>query len=175
MKRVLLIEDQLGFMSQDLLQVHGDLEITLAVRGDEAIDIFTTSKFDAVVLDLRLPVLDGFVVLQAIKKIEPNIPVVIISAWADQGRRKQAQALGAAAFFSKPPNFREVHRKLLELMAIRPRKRATDTIKLEEGQIELLAKHRRLAKLKEQAARMGINTPPEILTEIEDLENELAN
>lgn len=171
MKRVLLVEDQLGFMSQDLLQVHGDLEITLATRGDEAVDLFATNQFDAVVLDLRLPVLDGFAVLQAIKKIEPGVPVVIVSAWSDHERRRQAVTLGAAAFFNKPPNFRELHRKLLEVMAKQPSQRAT--VSLDSTHVELIAKHRRLHKLKEQAARMGISTPPEVLTEIEDLEIEL--
>lgn len=171
-KRILLVEDQLGFMSQDLLQVHGDMEITLATQGGEAVDLFAASKFDAVVLDLRLPVLDGFAVLRAIKKIEPNVPVIIVSAWGDQERRRQAQALGAVAFFNKPPNFRELHRKLLEVIAKRPSPRATVT--LDGDRVELMAKLRRLNKLKEQAARLGINAPPEVLTEIEDLEGELG-
>lgn len=173
MKRILLVEDQFGFMTQDLLQIYGDLEIVLATRGDEAVEVFAAHKFDAVVLDLRLPVLDGFIVLQAIRKIEPDTPVIIVSAWSDQDRRQRARELGAAAFFGKPPNFRDVHRKLLEVMATRPRQRPGDTIHLEGAQVELLAKHRRLNLLKEEAARKGIDTPPQVRIEIEDLEDEL--
>jgi CheY-like chemotaxis protein len=123
-----------------------------------------------VVLDLRLPVIDGFTVLEAIKKIDPNVPVVVLSAYGDRLTRERAAEGGAEAFFVKPPDYLKLHSKLLTLIAQRQK---FTTLQLSGHQAERLARMRRLMKLKEQAARMGISTPPEILTEIEDLEKEL--
>ena len=173
MKHLLLVEDQNPFISQEILQAYGSLEVTVSKRGDEAIELFAAGAFDGVLLDLRLPVLDGFIVLQAIKKIDPGIPVVILSSYYDKNIRGRAKLLQADAYFVKPPDYKRIHQKLIELMAIRQRDRLTTTIQLVGEKTEELAKFRRLMKLKEQAAKLGINTPPEILIEIEDLETEL--
>lgn len=175
MKRLLLVEDQHPFITQEILQAYGDLEIVTGKRGDKAIELFAAGNFDGVLLDLRLPVLDGFTVLQAIKKIDPETPVVILSAYHDKESRERATRLGAAAYFVKPPDYQKVHRKLIGLMALRRRDRLTQTIQLDVSQPEILAKYRRLIKLKEQAAHHGVDAPPEIKIEIEDLEAELED
>ena len=118
-------------------------------------------------------------ILEALKRIEPDLPVIVVSAWTDKGVRDQATLLGAAAFFAKPvKDWAKLHRKIIELIARREAARAgqsSQTIRLEGVQPEIMAKSRRLNKLREQAAVMGFRTPPEVLIEIEDLERELWN
>lgn len=145
------------------------MEITPAKRGDEAIETFANGSFDGVVLDLRLPIVDGFDVLAAIKKIDDTIPVVVLSSYSDRLTRERATELGADAFFVKPPDYLKLHSKLMSLIALRRR----DTMHFSGGHTEHLAKFRRLMKLKEQAAKVGINAPPELLIEIEDIEAEV--
>lgn len=170
MKRVLLVEDQNPFISEALLEAHGQVEVTLAKRGDLAVELFKARSFDGVVLDLRLPVLDGFEVLKAIKRLDPCVPVIVLSSYNDAKTRERATRLGVDAFFSKPPDYLKLHSRLLALIAQREAQGADPGL---AGDSEKLAKWRRLAKLREQAARMGISTPPEILIEIEDLEKAL--
>jgi len=172
-KNILLVEDQHYIISETILHSYGDLDITTVQWGNKAIEAFAAGKFDGVVLDLRLPVLDGFVVLQAIKKIEKRTPVIILSAFGDRPSRERAARLGADAFFVKPPDYRKLYNKLTELMALAHRDRMMRTNPFSEDESEKLAKYRRLWKLKQQAASMGLDTPPHIAIEIEDLEKEL--
>lgn len=169
MRAILLVEDQNPFISQTILEGYGFMEVTSVKRGDEAVEAFAAGHFDGVVLDLRLPVLDGWTVLTALKKIDDTIPVVILSAYGDRLSRERAEALGADAFFVKPPDYLKLHSKLMSLIALRRR----DTMTFNGGNTEHLAKFRRLMKLKEQAAKTGISTPPEIQIEIEDIEAEM--
>ena len=176
MKRVLIVEDQDPFITQALLEAYGGIKTIVSKRGDEAIELFSAGSFDSVVLDLRLPILDGFVVLQAIRKIEPDIPVIVLSSYGDKKTRERAAQLGASAFYNKPPDYLRVYNRLTQLMAAyitQKQLKEHQTIKMDGKQLEIMAKHRRLQTLKLQAARMGVQTPVHILIEIEDLEKEL--
>lgn len=176
MKRVLLIEDQWPFIAQGILEAMGGFTISYVQRGDRAIGLFLNNRYDLVLLDLRLPGLDGLSVLEALRRIEPDLPVIVVSAWTDKAVREQAMGLGAAAFFQKPPNWRAVHRKMGEVIARREAAAAgpRETREL-AGEASLrLARVRRLNLLKEKQALMGLSTPPEVLMEIEDLEKVLG-
>lgn len=174
MTRILLVEDNNGFIPQMLFKAYAGetTEIILAIRGEDAVRKLYDNDFDGIILDLQLPGVDGFAVLQAVQKIDPSIPVVILSANGHKANQERAKRLGAGGFFVKPPDHFKVWICLSGLIAKRQAGRLP-TQPLTAGNVERLAKHRRLLKLKEQAARMGINTPPEVLTEIEDLEAEM--
>lgn len=175
MKTILLVEDQYPVIPRDILVGMGGFEIEVARSGDKAMALLLQNNYDLVLLDLRLPGLSGLEILEALRIADPDLPVVVLSGWTDKKVRERCAALGAAAFFQKPANFRQLHRRIIELMAHRDaqRLRARETIRLDSGQAEELARRRRLMKLKEQKAAMGLSTPPEVLTEIEDIEGSL--
>jgi two-component system, response regulator, stage 0 sporulation protein F len=184
-KRILLIEDQHPYMVQGIIETQGKYRVDFVKTGTEAMGALLANRYDLVLLDLRLPGLHGLRVLEAIRHAEPDVPVIITSAFGDKKNREQAKLLGAAAYFTKPIDFRRLHQRMGEVIAqaenkqqTRPRPEfiegARETIRFTGEQAEQIAKMRRLLKLKEQAAQMGLNTPPHILTEIEDIEGELA-
>lgn len=173
MKSVLLVEDQNGFIPQAILESYGGMRITLVTRGDEAIEKLAGETFDGIILDLQLPGVNGFVILEAVKRIDPTIPVIVLSAFGDSKSRERAAGLGSSGYLVKPTDYRKLHDKMSGLMATRQAHRF-DTLTLTGSNAEKIAKMRRFQKLKEQAARLGIATPPEVLTEIEDLESEIA-
>ncbi len=95
-------------------------------NGVEAMDfLLTRNNFrnrgtdlpDFIVLDLNMPVMDGFTVLQEMKEYEQlkNIPVYILTTSRDEGHKKKCLALGCAGFFSKPPKVSELQ-KVIETM-----------------------------------------------------------
>lgn len=178
MKTILLVEDQNGFVPQAILESYGGMHVTLVTRGDTAIEQMAGQTFDGVILDLQLPGVNGFVVLEAVKRIDPNVPVVVLSAFGDAKSRDHAARLGANGYFVKPPDHRKLYDKISGLMSLRQAQDAAnrrfDTLTMTGNNAEKIAKMRRFQKLKEQAARTGIATPPEVLTEIEDLESEIA-
>lgn len=164
-------------MVQGIIESLGEFTVEYVKTGDAAVGRFLKGNYDLVLLDLRLPGLPGLLVLDGLRRIDKELPVVVVSAFGDKRTREQALALGASDYFVKPPDYRKLHRRMVELCArrelgqIRPR---IQTVQLEGQQAEQAAMMRRLLKLREQAARMGISTPPEILVEIEDIEQEMA-
>jgi DNA-binding response OmpR family regulator len=166
-------------------------EFEIAKDGYEAIEKLAGPLPDLILLDLRLPGVGGMVVLDAIRKVDAILPVIVISAYGDKPTRREAAARGANDFYQKPVNAMRLFRRIRELVAttstLRPpaqtpahsggqpshRDTRFDTIKVDGQHAELMAKHRRLYKLRERQALFGTSAPPELLIEIEDLEFEI--
>ena len=163
-------------MVQGIIEALGEFAVEYVKSGDGAVARFLKESYDLVLLDLRLPGLPGLAVLDGLRRIDPELPVVVVSAFGDRRTREQALKLGASDYFVKPPDYRRLHRRMVELCAWRELEHAKgrmQTVQLEGRQAEQLALMRRLQKLREQAAKMGISTPPEVLVEIEDIEQEM--
>ncbi|MEW6732288.1 MAG: HAMP domain-containing protein [Acidobacteriota bacterium] len=102
-RMILIIEDDFNF-ARTLLEVahERDFKGVIALRGDTGLQLATDLKPDAIMLDLRLPVMDGWTLLDRFKH-DPrtrHIPVHIMSAAAEE--RYRSLRLGAMAFLSKP-------------------------------------------------------------------------
>jgi DNA-binding NtrC family response regulator len=171
--KILMVEDQNAFMLRELLELYGQFEFELVTDGCTAIEKLAGPLPDLILLDLRLPGVGGMVVLDAIRKVDSRFPVIIVSAYGDKCTRQEAAERGANDFFQKPVSTMRLYRRIKELLAAAPRRNSYDTLILEGKQAELLAKHRRLLKLRR--ALLGIDAPPELFIEIEDLEEELED
>jgi DNA-binding NtrC family response regulator len=76
--------------------------VDTASDGDEAITTLTGKKYDLVLLDIKMPRVDGFEVLKFIKKTAPAIKVIMLTAFADLKNAIESKKLGAEDFISKP-------------------------------------------------------------------------
>ncbi len=76
--------------------------VTAVVGGNEAITELETGQFDLVITDLRLPGIDGFEVVRAVKKNTPQTSVIILTGYADEQSTTKALRLGADDFILKP-------------------------------------------------------------------------
>ncbi|WP_369600242.1 response regulator [Hahella sp. SMD15-11] len=79
-----------------------DVTITQAANGREALDAYHAGKADLMFLDLTMPEMDGFAVLEHLKAEEANVIVVVISADIQPEAQRRVKELGAAAFVRKP-------------------------------------------------------------------------
>lgn len=70
--------------------------------GAEALKIVTTTHFDAIISDLKMPHMDGLTLMTKIRVIQPLTPILIITGHGDQALRAKADELGAFAFIAKP-------------------------------------------------------------------------
>jgi CheY-like chemotaxis protein len=66
--------------------------------------------------DINMPGIDGLELLRRTKELRPELPVLIVTAYADDGRQRRAAELGAAAFLAKPIDFAALKRRLAELV-----------------------------------------------------------
>jgi CheY-like chemotaxis protein len=98
-------------------------EVTSASDGGEAWDLFQKQSFDLVLSDLRMPGFDGLQLLNAVKDVNPRIPVVLISGFGDVETVVKALKSGAENFLAKPLDLNELEKVLeqsLALACVRP-------------------------------------------------------
>jgi CheY-like chemotaxis protein len=79
-------------------------DVALASNGEEALNRLAEEQFVTVISDLEMPGMSGFELLQNIRLLYPHMPVILMSAFWDQGRREAARASGAQAMLQKPVN-----------------------------------------------------------------------
>jgi len=105
MKKILLIDDDkaIRLVLSAILKKYNYLPIEVP-DGHKAIEIFNTELPAAVLLDIKMPEMDGIQVLQELKKINSDVPIIIVTGYADIPTAVQAIKLGAYDFLQKPPH-----------------------------------------------------------------------
>lgn len=167
--RVLLVEDELAELHRTLLEVHNGIEYVTVNRGDYAVLKARDEHFDAIIMDLRLPELDGIKAIYRIREFDPDIPIIAFTAWGDKGNRMAAEVAGANAFVTKPPNYAKLRQKVIELVT----RRKVNPDKATQDELAML--NRRMNILREQAAAFGISVAPEIVIEIQNIEARISS
>ena len=91
-----------------------------AASGAEALDRLAGEiqpTLNAVVTDISMPGMDGLELLAAIKQRSPDLPVMMVTAYGDDERRRRARELGAFEFLPKPVDFDQLKAQLRQLPA----------------------------------------------------------
>jgi DNA-binding NtrC family response regulator len=107
MANILLIEDESAIrrvLGKILTEESKDYVVTEAVDGLEGIELIRDNDYDLVLCDIKMPKMDGVEVLEAMKKIKPEIPIVMISGHGDLDTAVHTMRLGAFDYISKPPD-----------------------------------------------------------------------
>lgn len=102
--RILLIVEDNSDMQQMLASIFTDAGLTvLSVScGNEAINLTKQNPIKVVILDKRLPDLDGFQVFEQIKEINKETDIIILTAYGNKKIKEQAKQMGAFACRTKP-------------------------------------------------------------------------
>ena len=116
-KRILVVEDQEDNrrILHDLLTSVG-YEITEAENGEEALATAARERPDLILMDIQLPLLDGYEVTRRIKADQAlrAIPIIAITSYALSGDEGKARAAGCDAYVTKPYNPRALRAKIRE-------------------------------------------------------------
>ena len=112
--KLLLIEDdeQVAQVLSDAFDSDGH-ETAIRHSGEDGLDYLTRERPDAVVLDVRLPRLNGVAVLRHIRSTDPTLPVIIMTGLATPGEIAEMRRLGVTEIIEKP----EVLRHFSEALA----------------------------------------------------------
>jgi DNA-binding response OmpR family regulator len=113
---VLLAEDDrnLGNLLREYLEAK-DFKVSLASNGKEAYDLFSKEKFDICLLDVMMPVKDGFTLAREIRAADSNIPIVFLTAKSMKEDAIEGFTAGADDYITKPFSMEEL---LLRVTAI---------------------------------------------------------
>ena len=107
MSRILIIEDEASIrrvLTKILSEENDTYQVEDAEDGLIGFEKIKNNDYDLVLCDIKMPKMDGVEVLQAVKKIKPEIPIVMISGHGDMETAIQTMRLGAFDYISKPPD-----------------------------------------------------------------------
>ena len=104
MKKILIAEDNDSnyILMCYLLKKH--YEIVRAINGRDAIEKVEQGGIDLVLMDIKMPEMDGLEATRIIKQAQPNMPIIALTANAFESDREQALEAGCDDFLSKPVN-----------------------------------------------------------------------
>jgi len=126
--RDLLVDDEVSFLDAlaERLRMRG-LEVVCAKSGREALTEVETHVFDAVVLDLAMPGLDGIETLRRLRQLQPELQVMILSGRATVQTAVEATRLGATDIFEKPTEVDTLVQRIRSARAARLAREAQTT------------------------------------------------
>ena len=103
MARILVVDDEDTLRTVLSQELKGEgYEVEAAADGQIAIDTLKVKPFDLVLLDIKMPNVNGFEVLKYIKQSHPNLKVIMLTGFADLKNAIESKKLGAEDFVSKP-------------------------------------------------------------------------
>tara|TARA_B100001175_G_C19459586_1_gene615802 strand:+ start:105 stop:470 length:366 start_codon:yes stop_codon:yes gene_type:complete len=119
MSKILIVED--NEMNRDMLSrrlMRKGFEIVMAEDGQKGVDMSKSEKPDLILMDLSLPVMDGWEATSTIKAdSETNsIPIIVLTAHAMAGDRERALDAGADEYDTKPIEFKRLLGKIKEFL-----------------------------------------------------------
>ncbi len=107
MSKILIIEDEAAIrrvLTKILSEENDSYQVEDAEDGVAGLEKIKNNDYDLVLCDIKMPKMDGVEVLEAVKKIKPEIPMVMISGHGDMETAIQTMRLGAFDYISKPPD-----------------------------------------------------------------------
>ena len=102
MKKILVAEDNDSNFILMTYILKRDYEFQRAVNGREAVDMALAGGFDMVLMDIKMPVMDGLEATKLIKEKNPEMPVIALTANAFESDRQMAIEAGCVEFLTKP-------------------------------------------------------------------------
>jgi two-component system cell cycle response regulator DivK len=113
-KRILVVEDQADNRQiiRDML-APTDYEITEAENGEDALAVIAKQRPDLILMDIQLPIMDGYTATSQIKA-DParSIPIIAVTSYALSGEEKKARAAGCDDYVPKPFSPRQLLAKI---------------------------------------------------------------
>ncbi len=103
METILIVDDEKNYLTilSAVLEEEG-FEVLTALSGQEALEIYKTSDLDLVVTDMKMPEMDGIALLENIKQLDPDLPVMMMTAHGTVDKAVEAMQKGAYTYILKP-------------------------------------------------------------------------
>ena len=111
--RVLVVDDEKDFVEMFALRLEGQGEkVSTAHSGKEALKVLENKIIDVVILDIRMPGMDGIDTLKQIKKLYPIVEVIMLTGHGSTQTAVEGMKLGAFDYMIKPADFDEIKLKI---------------------------------------------------------------
>src|SRR3954464_4722768 len=118
-KKILIVDDQFGIriLLNEVLQKEG-YDTYQAANGLQALEIVNENVPDLVLLDMKIPGMDGIEILRRMKQMNEDIRVIIMTAYGELDMIQKAKDLGAITHFAKPFDIDDIRKVVREYVQI---------------------------------------------------------
>jgi len=112
-EKVLLVDDEMDFLSimSERMKNRG-MNVSTAASAKEAIQMAGAESFDAIILDLQMPEMDGLEALRVLKARKPDLQVILLTGHATIEKGVEAMKLGAMDLMEKPADLKILAEKI---------------------------------------------------------------
>lgn len=139
--KVLLVDDEEAFVNTLAQRLKmRDLNVETVYDGEQALSAVKSKEPDVMVLDLRMPGLQGMEVLREVKKRHPNMQVIILTGHGTDKDEEEARRLGGFDFLRKPADIETLIGKIKEAYAEKLERAMTAIAFAEEGDFDTARK-----------------------------------
>ena len=117
-EKILLVDDDMDFLSimSERMQTRG-MDVSTAASAKEAIQMAEAESFDAIILDLQMPEMDGLEALKVLKAQKPELQVILLTGHATIEKGVEAMKLGAMDLMEKPADLKTLAEKIKKAQA----------------------------------------------------------
>lgn len=121
MKKILIVDDEPGIIEEvkSYFEEEG-YRVETADSGKDGIRILKRMRPDLLILDIKLPDINGLEVLKSSKESLPDTKVIVMTGYVDQKLIDEAERLGRDAFLAKPFDLNHLHQEVERLLATLP-------------------------------------------------------
>ncbi len=119
-EKVLLVDDEEDFLEimAERMTARG-MEVTTCESAEAALNKIQAQAFDAIILDFMMPGMDGFQALKKIKKLRPEMQIILLTGHATVEKGVEAMKMGATDFLEKPADIEALEKKIKDASARR--------------------------------------------------------
>jgi ActR/RegA family two-component response regulator len=113
--KLLLVDDEAGYVSVLTKRMEKrNIDVITATNGMEAIQTLRSHRFDCAVLDLKMEDMDGIEVLKIFKKMDPEMPVIMLTGYGSETAARDGVRFGACAYLAKPCDLHDLIRIIFD-------------------------------------------------------------
>jgi DNA-binding NtrC family response regulator len=168
MPKILVIEDEASIrrvLVKILSEENNTYKVEEAEDGLIGVEMIKKDDYDLVLCDIKMPKMDGVEVLEAVKKIKPEIPIVMISGHGDLDTAVNTMRLGAFDYISKPP---DLNRLLNTVRIALDRKELVVENKMLKKKVsknyEMVGESRAISKIKDMIEKVSATDARVLIT-----------
>jgi DNA-binding NtrC family response regulator len=121
--KVLLVDDEKDFLDimAERMAARG-MDVATAGSAEDALKMVIAETYDAVIMDLMMPEMDGFKALKLFKKLQPDLSIILLTGNVPEEKFREAVKLGAMDVIEKPADLSLLTQKIEEAKALRAKK-----------------------------------------------------
>jgi len=105
-RKILIVDDEIRQCdNMNELLILRNYDVTIATEGKKALELIRDNFFPVILLDIKMPGIDGEAVLKEIVKLHPTAKVIMVSGYSEEDSKEKFLALGAREYIVKPVEF----------------------------------------------------------------------